>query len=290
MIQAVLSPIPSFAMTCFELPVSLCKRIQSVLTTFWWDSKDGVRKICWISWDIMTLPKNMGGLGFRDIQVFNRALLAKIGWRLITNPQCLLAKVLLGKYCHKSPFAKTKATSAISRGWRWILLGRDLLLKHLGKTIGNGETTSVWNDSWIHPETNLKPIGPVLLKDNDLMVSDLLTRETKEWNLGLIENLFPELKEHFLSLRPSVLGAHDSVVWPLQKSGKYSVNSGYYSNFLPSSQSYTERETTCHWKKLIWSGNLSPKLKYFPWKIRIKCSPNGQESTDTRTPDEHHVC
>lgn len=60
MIQSVLFPIPSFAMTCFELPVSLCKQIQYVLTRFWWDSTDGVKKICWTSWDKMTQPKSLG--------------------------------------------------------------------------------------------------------------------------------------------------------------------------------------------------------------------------------------
>lgn len=49
------------------------------------------------------------------------------------------------------------------------------------------------------------------------MVSDLLTRETREWNAGLAENLLPELKDHIMKLRPSVLGKHDSFVWPLQK-------------------------------------------------------------------------
>ena len=67
MIQAVLSSIPTFAMTCFELPVSLCKRIQSALTRFWWDANDGTRKMCWLAWQKLTLPKSMGGLGFKDI-------------------------------------------------------------------------------------------------------------------------------------------------------------------------------------------------------------------------------
>lgn len=180
MLQSVLSAIPSFAMTCFLLPVSLCKQIQSVFTRFWWDSTDGEKKICWISWDVLTLPKGMRGLGFRDIQTFNQALLAKIGWRLLTKPDSLLARILLGKYCHKTSFLKVQAASNISHVWRGILAGRDLLITHLAKAIGDGETTSVWLDSWINPEENLKPFGPISLQDRDLMVSDLLTRETRE--------------------------------------------------------------------------------------------------------------
>lgn len=38
MLQAVLSSVPTFAM-------SLCKKIQSALTRFWWDSSDGKKKI-----------------------------------------------------------------------------------------------------------------------------------------------------------------------------------------------------------------------------------------------------
>lgn len=147
MIQSVLSVIPSFAMTCFLLPVRLWKRIQSVLTRFWWDSTDGVKKICWIAWDKLTLPKGMRGLGFRDIQAFSQDLLAKIGWRLITKPDSLLARILLGKYFNKTSFLNVQAASNISHGWKGVLLGRDLLLSHLGKAIGDGESTSVLNDS-----------------------------------------------------------------------------------------------------------------------------------------------
>lgn len=180
-------------MTCFELPINLCKRIQSVLVRFWWDTKDGERKICWVSWDKLTQPKSMGGLGFGDIRAFNHALLTKIAWRLLTKPDCLLAEILLRTYCHNSSFLKTPAGAAISHGWRGVLAGRDLLLNHLGKAIGNGETTNLWTGSWISPETNLKPIGPVFLHDRDLVVADILSRETKEWNKARIDNIFPEL-------------------------------------------------------------------------------------------------
>lgn len=43
MLKTVLTPIPSYAMTCFKLPVSLCKQIQSAVTRFWWDSNTGAK-------------------------------------------------------------------------------------------------------------------------------------------------------------------------------------------------------------------------------------------------------
>lgn len=51
MMKSVLSAIPTYVMSCFELPVGLCNQIQAALTRFWWDDDPSVRKICWIAWD-----------------------------------------------------------------------------------------------------------------------------------------------------------------------------------------------------------------------------------------------
>ena len=39
-----------------------------------------------------------GGLGFRDLEAFNLALLAKQIWRIITNRNMLVSKILKAKY------------------------------------------------------------------------------------------------------------------------------------------------------------------------------------------------
>lgn len=121
MLKAVLLAIPTYTMSCFELPVSMYKRIQSALIRFWWDGPNDKRKMSWVAWDRLTKSKAEGGLGLRDIQLFNQALLAKIAWRIITVLECLLARILKGKYCHNQSFLEVELPSVCSHGWKGIL-------------------------------------------------------------------------------------------------------------------------------------------------------------------------
>lgn len=52
----------------------------------------------WWSWDSLCRSKMRGGMRFKHLESFNMALLAKQGWRLLTSPQLLLARLLKGKY------------------------------------------------------------------------------------------------------------------------------------------------------------------------------------------------
>jgi hypothetical protein len=70
-------------------------------------------------------------MGFRRLRVFNEALLAKQGWRLITHPNSLVAQILKAKYYHKEHLLKAKAKPNMSYTWRSI----DLLT--YGMTIGS---------------------------------------------------------------------------------------------------------------------------------------------------------
>jgi hypothetical protein len=76
LIKSVAQAIPVYSMACFRLSRGLCEHINSLIRQFWWGSKNGKRKPCWVSWEVMTRPKHLGGLGFRDIELFNLSLLA----------------------------------------------------------------------------------------------------------------------------------------------------------------------------------------------------------------------
>lgn len=51
-----------------------------------------------MSWQKVCLPKRDGGLGIRLTGKMNKALLAKIGWRIIHENKSLWARVLRSKY------------------------------------------------------------------------------------------------------------------------------------------------------------------------------------------------
>ncbi|CAN6816711.1 unnamed protein product, partial [Brassica oleracea] len=208
-----------------------------------------------------------GGLGLRDIQRFNQALLAKLAWRIITAPESLFSRILMGKYCHNKSFLEIAPSQSCSHGWRSILHGRDLLKENLGKSIGNGQTTKIWKDSWISLDKVLKPMGPIKESALDLTVADLLTSKLK-WNKQRIEELLPDLAEQIQCLKPSSTGAEDSFIWHQTASGIYSTKSGYFAATSHNHHTQlTRAEGEFSWIRDIWAGKFSPKMKTFLWSI-----------------------
>lgn len=63
------------------------------------------------------------GVGYKDLHTFNLAMLAKQGWRLLTCPESLCARVLKAKYFPHSDVLGAQAKDGISYVWRSILKG-----------------------------------------------------------------------------------------------------------------------------------------------------------------------
>ncbi|XP_075670461.1 putative mitochondrial protein AtMg00310 [Castanea sativa] len=98
LIKAVAQAVPSYTMSCFKLPNTLCDKLTTMVRQFWWGQLKDEKKVAWLSWEKMCLPKEKGEMGFRDLRLFNLTLLAKQGWRLQTNSSSLCYRVYKANY------------------------------------------------------------------------------------------------------------------------------------------------------------------------------------------------
>lgn len=134
-----------------------------------------------------------------------------------------------GKYCTTSSFLAVPASSSCSHGWRSILCGRDLLLQNMDKSIGNGESTKIWEEPWLSLDVPTRPFGPPNLSSKDLKVSDLLTQSTGVWDRDKVDMLLPHEAHKILLLKPRKTEGSDKHCWLATKNGEYSTKTGYYS-------------------------------------------------------------
>uniref|UniRef100_A0A803QJG1 Reverse transcriptase zinc-binding domain-containing protein n=1 Tax=Cannabis sativa TaxID=3483 RepID=A0A803QJG1_CANSA len=129
LIKAVIQALPCYVMSCFRITKGILHDIESLIARFWWGSTSNNHKIHWGKWSKLCKLKENGGMGFRDLEDFNQALLAKQGWKILQQPDCLPARVLKALYFPNENFFEAKLGHFGSSVWRGILWGRDLIVK-----------------------------------------------------------------------------------------------------------------------------------------------------------------
>ena len=91
-----------------------------MMRKFWWGQRGQESKIAWVSWKELCKSKLSGGMGFKNLQAFNLAMLAKQGWRLISNPNSLVAQIFKARYYSHGDVFHAKLGSSPSYTWRSI--------------------------------------------------------------------------------------------------------------------------------------------------------------------------
>jgi hypothetical protein len=270
LIKAVVQAIPIYSMSMFLLPKELCKELNSVMQNFWWGHKENDKKIRWLSWEKMGLSKAQGGMGFRDLISFNKALLAKQCWRLTQYPNSLVGKIIKGKYFHGGTLLKANLGSRPSFAWRSILAARDLFKEGIMWRIGDGKSVSIWKDRWIPKPIIYSVQTPCRILSEDATVNELFDPNTGSWNRDLLREIFVEEEAEIIGNLPkSKYRRPDKLIWRASPSGTFTVRSAYHlemeMKMKKSGTSSDQSGCTQLWKSL-WGLKIPNSSKVFMWR------------------------
>lgn len=219
----------------------------------------------------MQEQKNYGGMGFRDMVAFNKALLAKQIWRIIDKPNSLVAKVLKARYFKHNDIMDASTGVNSSFIWRSIMWSKDILKEGLCWRIGNGEKVSCRKDLWILEQPSGR-ITSNLNPNEEVKVSDLIQNHC--WNEFKIKSLFlPYEVEVILKIPlPGRNDVPDARFWRFDKKGFYSVKSGYEIERKRKKETEADANKGSSsrnnkiWNR-IWNLKVPPKVWIFTWNV-----------------------
>ncbi|XP_042968979.1 uncharacterized protein LOC122301650 [Carya illinoinensis] len=138
LLKAIIQALPTYCMGVFKLSKSLLRELNRIMHNYWWGQQQGERKTHWVSWQQMGKAKNDGGVGFKNFESFNYALLAKQAWRILQVHHSLASQVLRAKYFPKIDFLKAKVGVRPFFIWMSICSARHLIERGTISRIGNG--------------------------------------------------------------------------------------------------------------------------------------------------------
>ena len=85
-------------------------------------------------------------MGFKNLKLFNLALLAKQEWILQVGYDSLVYRILKAKYFPRCDFIHASIGNNPSYTWQSIMAAQNLVKEDLRWRVGNGASIRIWED------------------------------------------------------------------------------------------------------------------------------------------------
>ncbi|KAL6520547.1 hypothetical protein OROMI_032309 [Orobanche minor] len=231
----------------------------------------------------MRKPKDQGGMGFRDLESFNKALLAKQLWRMVKNSDTLMARVFKARYFRNNDLWSAQVKTNASFVWRSLLWSKEVIQKGSIRRIGDGHDSLVFQDKWVDGlDGTLQQRGPVV--SANMKVSELIL-ETSVWDVAKLDLLFMPYEIQMILNTP--IGEHgrkDELKWKYDNKGQFTVKSAYLleTGYYDSDPNMSAKGCKS-WSKAVWSLSIPPKVRVFLWRAFSNLIPTSANL------EQHHV-
>lgn len=148
LLNSVLSSLPMFMMSFFEIPKGVLTKLDHYRLRFFWQGGSDNKKYHLAKWDILCRPRDQGGLGIINLDIQNRCLLSK--WIVnLLNTQGVWQSLLRNKYLGSKTLTQVQVKPNDSHFCRGLMKVKDETLSCGFFDVKDGTQTRFWEDSWV---------------------------------------------------------------------------------------------------------------------------------------------
>lgn len=145
LIKSIFQGVEAFWLSIFPIPATIRDHITKISRVFLWGSPYGP-----VAWKSLCIPKEEGGLGIRELGIWNHALMGKLIWSLHDNKEALWIKWIHAYYLKNANVWTWSPPRDASPMIKFLFATRDKLIEvagtierakeFLSKVMGTGRT------------------------------------------------------------------------------------------------------------------------------------------------------
>jgi len=179
--------------------------------------------INWLSWEKLSMHKNHGSHGFKDLSAFNLPMLGKQGWKFLTDPQSLDSRIFKAQH-----FPSATIGHNPSYVWHSILRACFIVRGGARWSIGSGTTIPILDAPQLSNGESIDGNIAGGYHVRDFKVHNLMSEYGKFWNAPLIRQVFSnDIAEAILNAPLFEQVQNDRLIWKAERNGCYTVRSAY---------------------------------------------------------------
>ena len=267
LVKSVLSALPTFFMSVFQMPAGVRRRLESIMRQFFWHGTNAVRGGALVAWDAVCRPLSDGGLGIRHLHHNNSALMCKWIARVMKPEDDMLSHLLHEMYGSTLDWnmwaTPQRGDSPFMAGLRGTF---PLVQQFFRPQLGNGAIFRFWTDNWsdLGRQDDGFPRLYALAPDP---IATVQSAWTGAWSPALPMALSDQrvddllcLQARLANLRPSG-EENDAWIW---RGAVFSTKAAYKSLRGLSALEDALTRRRCRW---IWKRRLPLKIRLFAWLL-----------------------
>jgi hypothetical protein len=210
LINSVISAIPNFFMACIQWDRTTTDAIDKLTRSFLWKNKKEINGgHCLLAWEVVTMPKEQGGLGIRNLQKHNQALLSNLTTKLLTGGVGPCFGWLTRWYLQR--LIPDRPTASDTPFWKIMIKHITTVQETTKCTVNSGTSVSFWNDHWTELG-KLKDVFHVLYtfaRESTCTVAS--QNNANGWNIELHDRLSHTAQEQLLTLQAYLYDKHPTL-------------------------------------------------------------------------------